>query len=89
MEPYCFIGKKATIRTFTLDGLSLSKDSPNYLVVVDFEGGGKMMTYLVDCKSEDVRVGLPVRLSFRKIFDANGVHTYFWKVVPEMTKGDE
>lgn len=86
MEPYCFLGKKATIRTFTLDGLSLSKDSPNYLVVVDFEGGGKMMTYLVDCKSEEVRVGLSVQLSFRKIFDANGVHTYFWKVVPVMEK---
>ena len=86
MDPYCFLGVKASIRTFTLDGLALSKDSPNFLVVVGFDGGGKMMTYLVDCKREDIRVGMPVELSFRKIFKQNGVQTYFWKVVPATEK---
>ena len=82
MEPYCFIGKKATVRTYTLDGQSISKDPPNYLVVVDFQGGGKMMTYMVDCKADEVHVGMEVELSFRKLFTAGGVHTYFWKVIP-------
>ena len=86
MEPYSFLNKKASIRTFTLDGQSISKDSPNYLVVVDFEGGGKMMTYMVDCKAEDISVGMEVSLSFRKLFTAGGVHTYFWKVVPVWNK---
>lgn len=86
MEPYRFIGKKASVRTYTLDGQSISKDPPNYLVVVDFEGGGKMMTYMVDCKAEDVCVGMEVELSFRKLFTAGGVHTYFWKVVPAAKK---
>jgi len=82
MEPYCFLDKKATIRTFTIDGLSLSMDPPNYLVVIEFEGGGKMMSYLVDCNKEDIKVGMKVKPSYRKMFDANGMHTYFWKVVP-------
>ena len=82
MEPYGFLDKKATIRTFTIDGLSLSLDSPNFLVVIEFEGGGKMMTYLVDCKKEDIQVGMAVRPSYRKMYEANGVQTYFWKVVP-------
>ena len=82
MEPYCFLDKKGKVRTFTVDGLSLSLDSPNILVVLEFEGGGKMMTYLVDCKKEEVYVGMPVRPTFRKMFEANGVQTYFWKVVP-------
>ena len=82
MEPYCFLDKQGKIRTFTIDGLSLSLDSPNILVVLEFEGGGKLMTYLVDCKKEDVYVGMPVRPTFRKMFAANGVQTYFWKVVP-------
>lgn len=81
-EPYSFLDKKARIRTFTIDGLSLSADSPNILVVIEFEGGGKMMTYLVDCKKEDVHVGMLVKPSYRKMFEANGVQTYFWKVVP-------
>ena len=48
----------------------------------EFEGGGKMMTYLVDCAKEDIRVGMAVRPSYRKMYEANGVQTYFWKVVP-------
>ena len=82
MEPYSFLDKTGRIRTFTIDGLSLSLDSPNYLVVLEFEGGGKMMTYLVDCAKEDIRVGMAVRPSYRKMYEANGVQTYFWKVVP-------
>lgn len=81
-EPYSFLDKAARVRTFTIDGLSLSLDSPNFLVVIEFEGGGKMMTYLVDCKKEDIQVGMAVKPTFRKMFEANGVHTYFWKVVP-------
>ena len=81
-EPYSFLDKKAFVRTFTIDGLSLSLDSPNFLVVIEFEGGGKMMTYLVGCKKEDLHVGMQVKPAFRKMFEANGVHTYFWKVVP-------
>lgn len=82
MADYRFIGKKARLRTFTLDGVALSLDSPNNLVVVEFEGGGKMMTYLVECAKEDIRAGMPVQLTFRKMFHAGGVNTYFWKVVP-------
>lgn len=82
MEAYDFLDKKAYVRTFTIDGLSLSLDSPNFLVVIEFAGGGKMMTYLVDCRKEDIKVGMQVKPAFRKMFEANGVHTYFWKVVP-------
>ena len=31
---------------------------------------------------EDIKVGMAVQPTFRKMFEANGVHTYFWKVVP-------
>ncbi len=81
-EPYRFIGRKAHLRTFTLDGLALSQDPPNNLVVAEFEGGGKIMTYLVECPADEIRVKLPVTLSFRRMYEANGMNTYFWKVVP-------
>lgn len=81
-EPYCFLGRGATVKTFTLDGLSLSLDPPNNLVVVCFEGGGKMMTFLVDCDKNDIHIGMKVKPSFRRMFEANGVQTYFWKMVP-------
>ncbi len=82
MEEYRFFDKAAHVRTFTMDGVSLSLDSPNILVVLEFEGGGKLMTYLVDCKKEDVRVGMAVKPTFRRMFKENGISTYYWKVVP-------
>ena len=82
MMPYRFIGRKAWLRTFTLDGQSLSLDPPNNLVVVEFEGGGKMMTFMDDVKKEDIHVKQPVELCFRRMFQADGVNLYFWKVVP-------
>ncbi len=82
MEEYRFYDKPARVRTFTMDGTGISLDSPNILVVLEFEGGGKLMTYLVDCRKEDVRVGMAVSPTFRRVFKANGISTYFWKVVP-------
>lgn len=87
MDPYRFYGKEAWVKTFTLDGLSLSLDSPNNLVVVEFAGGGKMMTFLVGCRAEEIYVGMPVVCTFRKMYTANGIHTYFWKVAPKRDGG--
>ena len=83
MEEYQFLGRKAWIKTYTFDNLSLSLDPPNILVVVEFEGGGKLMTYLVDCDKDDLKINMEVTMSFQKLFKANGVNTYFWKAVPK------
>lgn len=88
MEPYRFYGRPARVKTFTLDGLSLSQDSPNNLVVVEFEGGGKIMTFLVGCQASEIYVGMPVVCTFRKMFTANGISTYFWKVAPKRDGGE-
>ncbi len=87
MEPYRFAERKAVVKTFTLDGLSVSKDSPNNLVVAEFEGGGKIMTFLVDCKADQIYVGMPVVPTFRSMFHANGLQTYAWKLKPARKEG--
>jgi uncharacterized OB-fold protein len=43
---------------------------------------------MVDCRAEDVHVGMEVSLSFRRLYKAGGVHTYFWKVVPVMKEAE-
>jgi len=58
-------------------------------VVVEFEGGGKMMTFLVGCQASEIYVGMPVDCTFRKMFTANGIHTYFWKVSPKRGGGEQ
>jgi len=82
MEPYSFLSKKAKLATFSVDYLAYSLDSPNIVVVVDFEGGGRMFTNIVDCDIDKVAIDMPVTLVYRKMYSAGGIHTYFWKCVP-------
>jgi uncharacterized OB-fold protein len=86
MEEYCFYGKNAKLATFTIDYLAASLDPPNISVVVDFEGGGRMFTSLVDCELEKIEVGMPVTMTYRKLFSANGMNTYFWKAMPSFKR---
>ena len=81
LEPYRFYGRKASIKTFTVDYLAESQDPPNVVAVVDFEGGGRFFTFLVDCDIDQIEVGKGVELSFRCVQTVDGIHTYFWKAV--------
>ncbi len=88
-EPYRFADRPARVFSYTGDHLAFSLDPPQIYGIVDFQEGGRMMLDFTDCALEDVRVGQPVELHFRKKYhDAQrGVHTYFWKAVPLATQG--
>jgi uncharacterized OB-fold protein len=30
----------------------------------------------------DIKIGMPVEMSFRKLYAAGGIHNYFWKCTP-------
>jgi len=87
-EPYRFYGRNAVIGTFTIDYLAESQDPPNVVVVVDFEGGGRLFTFLVDADLDQIKVGAPVEMSFRCLQNVDGIHTYFWKAVLKQQKED-
>ncbi|MBS4021433.1 MAG: OB-fold domain-containing protein [Dethiobacter sp.] len=84
MESYRFYGRKGKVVTFTVDYLTDSPDPPGVVVVVDFEGGGRMFCNLADCDLDKIQVGIEVEMSFRKLFTVDGVQTYFWKAIPKM-----
>lgn len=88
MEPYDFSGRKGIIASFTGDSLAFSLDPPQHYGLVDFEGGGRLYLEYTDCETDELDVGLPVRLTFRvKHRDpGRGVIQYFWKAVPQ--RGD-
>jgi NAD(P)-dependent dehydrogenase (short-subunit alcohol dehydrogenase family)/putative sterol carrier protein len=52
--------------------------------MVQFEGGGRLIADFTDCELDDLKVGLPVQMAFkRKGVDAErGFVNYFWKAVP-------
>ena len=76
--------KKGTILTFSMDYVDSSIDTPIVVPVVNFEGGGQIVCYMTDRVAEEVKAGMEVEMSFRKIFyrENMGIHSYFWKAVP-------
>lgn len=83
-EDYEFSEIPATVKSFTGDLLAVSVDPPAVYGLVQFEGGGRYMADFTDCELADVRVGQPVKLSFRKRYTdkERGFTGYFWKAVP-------
>ena len=65
--------------------LAPSLNPPAIYGMVQFEPGGRMMMDFTDCDLDDVEVGVPVKLSFRKKYydEQRGFTGYFWKAVPQ------
>jgi len=84
LQDYEFADRSAKIMTYTADYLAFSVDPPAKYGMIQFEDGGRFFADFADCELEDIFVGQPVSLSFRKRYaDAErGFTGYFWKAVP-------
>lgn len=67
------------VATYTVDRLAFSPSPPLVNAVVNFDGGGRYALEVADADPDDLRVGSPVALVFRRLYTAGGVHNYFWK----------
>jgi 3-hydroxy-3-methylglutaryl CoA synthase len=76
---YRLSDKKGTIFTFSKDYISINPDPPTLVVVIDFEGGGRMVTRLTDCDPEDIQIGMPVEMTLRLFYNNDGILNYSWK----------
>jgi uncharacterized OB-fold protein len=72
----------ATVATFTIDRLAYSLSPPSIGVVIDFDGGGRFNSQLTDADPDEVEIGMRVKMTFRRLMTADGVHNYFWKATP-------
>lgn len=79
-----FADTPAKIKTFTSDLLAVSVDPPHNYGMIQFEGGGRMMADFTDCCEADLKVGLPMQMTFRiRSRDRErGFVNYFWKATP-------
>ncbi len=89
MEDYIFANKKGKIFTFTADRLAFSLNPPVIYGIIDFDGGGRYWFDLTDCVPDELYVGMPVKMTFRrKFFDkSRGLYGYFWKATPDTDNG--
>jgi len=74
--------KKGVVFTYTVDHLAANLDHPMGMVVVDLEGGGRMYVQMTDCTPEEVKIGAPVELTFRRLHTGGENYNYFWKARP-------
>jgi 3-hydroxy-3-methylglutaryl CoA synthase/NAD(P)-dependent dehydrogenase (short-subunit alcohol dehydrogenase family)/putative sterol carrier protein len=83
-EDYEFADVPARVKTFTADMLSVSVDPPAIYGMVQFEDGGRLVADFTDCELDDLKVGLPVQMAFKRkgVDPERGFVNYFWKAVP-------
>ncbi len=74
--------KPGNVFTYSMDYLAGTTDTPLVIAVVDFEVGGRVLCMMTDRDLDEIKVGMPVEMSFRKLRVVNGIHNYYWKAVP-------
>ncbi len=80
-----FADKAATLNSFTGDRLTFSPNPPHYYGMIQFDGGGRLMSDITDITPDtDLTVGTPMRMVFRvKDYDhQRGFRRYFWIATP-------
>jgi len=84
MEEYWFANRPARLFTFTVDNSAETLNPPMIYGFVDFEEGGRFVFEITDCEVEEVRIGMPLRMSLRRKYEdrQRGFVGYFWKAIP-------
>ena len=82
MEDVPMADVPGTVATFTIDRLAFSMSPPVVAAVVDYDGGGRYPVEMTDVDPAEVKIGMRVEMTFRRLFTADGIHNYFWKARP-------
>jgi len=81
-EYYSFFDKEVKVFSFSHDYVMQTVDPPVTVTVVDFEGGGRIMCDMTDRDPEEIKVGMPVEMTFRRLYYVGGIYNYWWKCQP-------
>ena len=76
--------KKAKLFTFSLDNLAGRSDDPVVVqsVVESEVDQARIYCMMTDCQPKEVKVGMTVEFTFRRIYEGAGFQNYFWKCRP-------
>jgi len=73
--------KIGSLKSFTFDNFAGSPNPPLVATVTDVDGA-RLYLQMTDVNPKEVKLDLPVELTFRKIHDAGGTPNYYWKCTP-------
>jgi uncharacterized OB-fold protein len=72
--------KGGKVFTFSLDHLAGGPDSPLVQTIVESaEGNARIYCLMTDCEPDEVKIDMPVEMTFRRFREARGFYNYFWK----------
>ncbi len=74
--------RKGKLFNFCKDNLALSGDPPTILTQVHLDGDVRVYCQMTDRDPDEVEVGMPQEMTFRKMHEAGGYPNYFWKSRP-------
>jgi len=81
--------RTGSIFTFTIEHYYPAVERPTGMVVLDLDGGGRMVMQATDCDTADLSIGAPMELTLRRLHDGGGRPTYYWKCRPSGESGPE
>jgi hydroxymethylglutaryl-CoA synthase len=75
---------KAKVFTFSLDNLAGRSDDPVVVqsVVESEVDRARVYCMMTDCQPKEVKIGMPVEFTFRRVYEGAGFQNYFWKCRP-------
>jgi len=76
------LSREGTVFTFTIDHLIANVEHPLPMVVLDLNDGGRLYLQVTDFQEDEVRIGAPMRLTYRRLHEGGSNFNYFWKARP-------
>ncbi|MBM3183183.1 MAG: hydroxymethylglutaryl-CoA synthase family protein [Chloroflexi bacterium] len=76
--------RRGTVYTFSLDNLAGRSDDPVIpQIVIESElDNARIYCMMTDCDPREIEIGMPVEMTFRRIYEGAGMYNYFWKCRP-------
>lgn len=81
------LSKQGKVVTFTVIRIAPSQfadQAPYAMGIIEVDSGVRLMTQIVDCDLNEINIGMPVKLEFRKVLEDGeaGIIAYGYKAVP-------
>jgi uncharacterized OB-fold protein len=76
--------KRGKVFTFSLDNLAGRSDDPviPQMVIESELKNARIYCIMTDCDPKVIKIGMPVEMTFRRIYEGGGMYNYFWKCRP-------
>jgi uncharacterized OB-fold protein len=81
------LNREGVVKTYTVIHVAPSQfvdQAPYAIGVVELKDGVSILSQIVDCEFDNLKIGMPVRLEFRKVSEdgKGGIINYGYKCVP-------